>query len=163
MLQKHIIVDPEKCTGCEICEFVCSAAHIGAFNPYYSRIRAIRIEPIINFALGCQFCRDPPCAAVCPWNALEKDEETGIILVNSDKCVGCGFCVRACEFGAISMSLSDKIVLICDQCKDQEDGPQCVKYCPREAISFETLDSFAQKERTKTTEKLIAGIAKTQE
>ena len=73
-MQKHIIVDPDKCTGCEICEFVCSQVHTGAFNPYFSRIKAIRIEPIINFALGCQFCKDPPCVAVCPWKALEKDE-----------------------------------------------------------------------------------------
>jgi len=84
------------------------------------------------------------------------------VMVDQERCVGCGFCVRACEFGAISMSMKDKVVLICDQCKDEEDGPQCVKFCPKEAISFTTLDSYAQKERTKTTEKLISGLAKSQ-
>ncbi|MBD3228353.1 MAG: 4Fe-4S dicluster domain-containing protein [Candidatus Lokiarchaeota archaeon] len=157
-MKKMLIVDPEKCTGCETCEFVCSAVHMGVFNPYYSRIRSIRIEPTINYALGCQFCENPPCEAICPWNALERDEETGIMRLDEDKCVGCGFCVRACDFGAISMSLKDELIFICDQCEEFDDGPQCVKFCPEDAISFELLETHAQKGRIEATKRLLAEI-----
>ncbi|MHA1312192.1 MAG: 4Fe-4S dicluster domain-containing protein [Candidatus Helarchaeota archaeon] len=158
-MQKKLIVDSEKCTGCEICEFVCSAVHMDVFNPYYSRINVIRIEPAINFALSCQFCENPPCETVCPWNALEKDEKTGIMKLNEDKCVGCGFCVRACDFGAISMSLKEERIFICDQCIEFEDGPQCVKFCPENAIKFEPFELYSQKRRVDATSRLIIELA----
>lgn len=159
-MKKVLIIDPDKCTGCETCTFICSAVHSGVFNPYYSRIKTIRVEPIINCAISCQFCEDAPCAAVCPWDAIEKDEDTGIVRVNEDKCVGCGFCIRACNFGAISMSLVDDLVFICDQCEEFEDGPQCVKFCPEDAITFEPLESESDRKRREATQRLLVEAVK---
>ncbi len=160
-MQKVLIVDPEKCTGCEVCEFVCSMEKYGAFNPLHARIRAIRIEPVINMAIGCQFCLDAPCVHACPYKALEKREEAGgIIKVDEDKCIGCGFCIRACDFGAISFNLKTEKVIICDLCQDRENGPACVEYCPKECIEHATLESFAQQVRKKAVNKLLESIAK---
>ncbi|MHA1767991.1 MAG: 4Fe-4S dicluster domain-containing protein [Promethearchaeota archaeon] len=157
--RKVIICDPDKCTGCEICEFVCAAVHHNSFNPYYSNIRRIRIEPILNFALTCQFCKDPPCVRSCPEKALTQDEKTGRIIIDDAKCDGCAHCIKACPFGAIHIDLIDEKARMCDQCKDIEingqTGPQCVIYCPKEALEFTTLESYSDKVARKSVETLL--------
>ena len=69
---RFIFVDPNLCTGCEICEAVCSFVHDGEFNPLNTRIHRVRIEPIVNIALSCQKCEDAPCIRACMENAIEK-------------------------------------------------------------------------------------------
>jgi Fe-S-cluster-containing hydrogenase component 2 len=148
---QHISIDSKKCTGCEICESVCSFVHDGEFNPINTRIHRVRIEPLINTALTCQKCEGAPCIRVCPHNALYKDK-SGSINVDDKGCIGCGFCVRACKFGVITMHIDKKIALVCDLCKgmkeefiDTEVGkrePQCKIVCPTQAISLKTSISF---------------------
>ncbi|MFO8017253.1 MAG: 4Fe-4S binding protein [Promethearchaeia archaeon] len=142
---ENISIDSKNCTGCEICESVCSFVHEGEFNPINTRIHRVRIEPTLNTALTCQRCEDAPCVRVCPHNALVKDKN-GLIMVEDERCIGCGFCVRACDFGVISLHLESQTALICDLCEgmkekfiDPEVGepePQCLKVCPQEAISI---------------------------
>ncbi|MHA1279483.1 MAG: 4Fe-4S dicluster domain-containing protein [Candidatus Helarchaeota archaeon] len=161
--QKVLIVDAEKCTGCEVCDFTCSIVHDGVFQPLHARIRTIRIEPVINMAIGCQFCLDAPCVHACPYKALTKAEDTGIITVDEDACVGCGFCIKSCLFGAISFNLKTEKVQICDLCANRADKPgepACVEFCPKDAIEYTTLEAFAQKTRKKAVNTLLESIAK---
>jgi len=49
------------------------------------------------------------CVEVCPYKALRKDEETGIVHIIEASCAGCGACAAECRFGAIQMRhYSDK-------------------------------------------------------
>ncbi len=157
--RKTIICDPDKCTGCEICEFVCSLVHEQEFNPYHANIRRVRIEPILNFALSCQFCKDPACIRACPQKALTQDDKTGRIIIDDAKCDGCAHCIKACQFGAVHMDLREEKARMCDQCKDIElngqTGPQCVIYCPKEALEFTSLESFSDKVARKSVEMLL--------
>ncbi len=150
----HIVCDPEKCTGCRICELACSIAKEGTFAPLLSRIRNVRIEPIVMMTISCRLCQDPPCVIACPRKALSQSPETGIILVDEDLCDGCGWCIEACPFGAISLNPATKVVVICDLCQDLEE-PQCVKYCPKEALSLSTTEMVAQKARKEAVTKLL--------
>ncbi len=159
--QELIVVDPELCTGCEVCESACVFAHEGVFMAMNSRIQRIRIEPLINYAMSCQFCTDPPCVAVCPQKCMEKDEKTGIIRVNEAKCDGCSFCIRACPFGAITLHSRRQKAIICDMCDStDEKEPQCAKYCPKGAISVKPVTALAQESRKEQVLALIAGIEK---
>jgi Fe-S-cluster-containing hydrogenase component 2 len=47
-----------------------------------------------------------------------------------------------------------KVVYVCDLCKDKADGPQCVKWCPEEALTVVTSDTLAQKARISAIRKL---------
>jgi len=150
----HIVCDPVRCVGCGDCELSCSMTKQGAFNPLLSRIRNVRIEPIITFSVSCRMCADAPCVLSCPRNALTQDPEKGIILVDTDLCDGCGWCIEACDFGAILLNPATKRVEICDLCADK-DEPQCVVFCEKEALSLSAPEVVAQKTRREAVSKLL--------
>ncbi len=152
---EHVICDPTLCTGCRICEYACSVTKTGAFDPNLSRIRVVRIEPVTMTAITCRLCADAPCIIACPQDALTRSEENGTIIVDEDKCDGCGWCVEACEFGAIVLNPRTKNVEICDLCQDEEDGPQCVAFCPKDALSLSTPEILRQKSRRDVVKKLF--------
>ncbi|QEE16970.1 4Fe-4S dicluster domain-containing protein [Promethearchaeum syntrophicum] len=156
IFHKILVVDPRRCTGCEICESVCSFSHNEEFNPLNSRINRIRIEPIINNTLSCLSCYDPDCVKACQLLALSKDPETGLIHVDNNICDGCGACVRNCPFGAINVNVKERKAVVCDLCESTESGePQCVEYCPKGAIFVEEIDPEINEDRLETLAKIL--------
>jgi Fe-S-cluster-containing hydrogenase component 2 len=152
--KKFVSADPEKCVGCSVCEYACSMVKEKTFNPTKARIRAIRLGPLVNLAVACRLCEEPSCVAACPRDALTQEESTGIIVVDEDKCNGCGWCIEACDYGAIMLHPEKKVVYVCDTCKEQ-GKPQCVEWCPEEALDFVTADVLAQKARRTAVKKLF--------
>jgi Fe-S-cluster-containing dehydrogenase component len=114
----------------------------------------VRVNQLANMAVTCRRCEDPPCVAACPRDALTQSEETGTIMVDADACNGCGWCIEACDYGAIMLHPETKVVHVCDLCKD-EGEPQCVKWCPEEALTLVTSDVLAQKARISAVKKLF--------
>jgi len=146
---EYIACDPEKCVGCQICEYVCSQNKTGEFNTFRSRIRTVREHKILMTAVACRTCEDAPCVIACPRDALTQDSETGVIRVDNGRCDGCAWCIEACDFGAISINPRTKLAEICDLCENEEDGPQCVKWCPKDALELTAPDRRAQRTRRK--------------
>jgi Fe-S-cluster-containing hydrogenase component 2 len=146
---EYITCDASKCIGCQICEYVCSYNKNDAFNTYRSRIRTVRAKKILVTAIACRTCEDAPCVVACPRDALTQDSETGVVKVDPNLCDGCAWCIEACDFGALSINPRNKLVEICDLCADEEDGPQCVKWCPKEALELTSPDRRAQRSRHK--------------
>jgi Fe-S-cluster-containing dehydrogenase component len=103
-------------------------------------------------SIACLFCEDPSCVRSCPRRALRTSYETGVILVDEDKCNGCGWCIAACEFGALTLHRKKKVVVVCDLC---EMKPKCVDFCPKEALSLMTTEEIAQKMRRKAVKGLL--------
>ena len=54
----------------------------------------------------------------------------------TDDCTACGLCVPECPKDAI---FEQEIFVInrkkCDECKEVEEGPKCVKVCPVDCIA----------------------------
>ena len=144
MSKKFIIADPEKCTGCRVCELVCSGSKDKTFNPRMSRIRAVKIEPAFDTAMACRLCNKPSCVRCCPRKALRQDEQTGVIIVDETQCNGCGWCVEVCEFGAVTLHPVKKVVVMCDLCGE---APPCVEFCISKALELTTLDAISEKSR----------------
>ena len=155
---QYITCDPSLCVGCQLCEYMCSYAKTGEFNTYRSRIRTVREKMILMTAIACRTCEDAPCVIACPRDALTQDKVTGIINIDAGRCDGCTWCIEACDFGAISINPATKLAEICDQCKDEEDGPQCVKWCPKEALELTTPDRRAQQARHKLVTEELMGV-----
>jgi Fe-S-cluster-containing hydrogenase component 2 len=149
-LGKMVVVDPSSCTGCQLCVAACSLKHESQVNPLYSRIRAIRFEGKGAYIpVTCQQCKDAPCQSVCPVKAIERHEETGALIVNQEKCIGCKACIIVCPFGAISWTADGRIVK-CDLC---DGDPLCVKLCTREALAYVPATTAHLKTQVKAAEK----------
>jgi anaerobic carbon-monoxide dehydrogenase iron sulfur subunit len=150
--RKFVSVDPSKCTGCGICEYACSQEKgEAASSPLRSRIRVVRMKPLFNVALACRACEDAKCVTACPEKALSQAENTGIIIINDKKCKGCDWCVQACPHGGIAIHSDTGLAVACDLCNGE---PQCVEFCPEEALDLVSTDEEAEKRVNDTIEKL---------
>jgi len=78
----------------------------------------------------CRACEDPPCARVCPVDALSLRRGGGVIL-DAAKCIGCGHCRRACVLGAVFWDEEVNKPMICTHCGI------CAKFCPHAVLELE--------------------------
>ena len=133
-MEKILVVAYEKCTGCRLCEMVCSVNHTGVNNPTRSRIHIIK-WPMEGFELPmvCQQCEEAPCIAVCPNDALSRDLTLGRVTLNYDLCIGCKMCVTACPFGGMGIDTVAQQVVKCNLC---DGDPICVRFCNPGALQF---------------------------
>jgi carbon-monoxide dehydrogenase iron sulfur subunit len=142
-----LVVDPKKCTGCRYCQLICSYCHDKVFSPARARIEVVRIEsPALDYALACRHCYDAPCAKSCPVEAIRRAH--GIVIVDKEKCIGCGECVKACPFGAMKLHPDTGKAINCDLCG------LCVKYCPPVALKIVDINDVAIEKNFSEAEKL---------
>ena len=133
-MNRVLVVEYEKCTGCRSCEMACSVYHLRASNPAKSAIRIVKSEGEgLSVPVVCQQCEDPPCAAICPVQAIVRDPETDAVIVDGDLCVGCQMCVVACPFGAVVLDRDRRKAIKCDLCGGAE--PWCVRFCEPGALA----------------------------
>lgn len=71
--------------------------------------------------------------------------KTGAVIVNADKCIGCGFCVGSCPWGLVAIDPHTRKAIKCDLCGGD---PACVKECPENALLFTDLNEAALARRS---------------
>lgn len=157
---RAIAVDFEKCAGCRTCEAVCSAFnHMesvngrmvnGIGNPSLSNIRVIHYNPDIDIPSTCALCHDAPCVAACPvephsetgYRALYRNPELLTITNDTERCIGCGSCADACrELRAGIIRSNPETGNPEHMCTLCGGDPQCVQYCPFDALSYVVMDN----------------------
>ena len=135
------------CSGCRICEKMCSLSHSKKYNPAYSRIKVYQIYPgPIDVPIVCQYCDDRPCVNACSADALVYDVDAHLMVVDGQACTGCGECNKACidsgRGGCITFDPVNETAQVCDLCGGD---PQCVKYCPSNTLHFQPLSAFSKR------------------
>jgi len=156
--RRFVAVDPSKCTGCGICEYACSLEKSeGQWNPLASRIRVLRLAPMLNVAIACRFCKDARCVTACPEKALVQSEANGVLIVDEHKCKGCDWCIQACPHGALALHPDKVLVVACDLCGGE---PKCVDSCPEEALELVPDEDAAEKKWNKAIQTLPSEIEK---
>jgi molybdopterin-containing oxidoreductase family iron-sulfur binding subunit len=112
--------------------------------------------------VNCQHCANPPCVAACPTGASYKRAEDGIVLVDSDLCIGCRMCMVACPYNArsfnwkkpeyaVDFALGDadapehqfNVVEKCTFCVNRlarGEAPACMELCSGRARYWGDLD-----------------------
>ena len=60
--------------------------------------------------------------------------ENGLVEYDEDKCAACYMCVMSCRYGVPAISPDRKRMIKCDFCVHLEEGPACVRACPKKAI-----------------------------
>ncbi len=144
-LQKVLVIDADRCTGCRQCELVCSYEHEGVYAPTLSRIRLVKFEDrCLNVPVVCGFCDKPPCEDVCPTGAMGQRAGQPYAVVREENCIGCKECVHACPLGAVAMHPRKGVAMRCDLC---QGDPACVKVCAPGALRYEPLDAAVRQKR----------------
>jgi formate dehydrogenase iron-sulfur subunit len=95
----------------------------------------------------CKHCTHAACLDVCPTGSLFRTE-FGTVVVQSDICNGCGYCVPACPYGVIDLRKEDGRAFKCTLCYDrlkEGETPACAKACPTESIQFGDLDELRER------------------
>lgn len=133
-----ILYNSSKCTGCKVCELVCSYVHDRAFNPDQARIHIFNdLFTGKNEADICHHCLSPKCYDACSFNAIYIDENNGTRILDESKCTSCGECVKACPFNEsgkiIKFNSSKKTYFKCDFCGGE---PMCVEWCGPNALIY---------------------------
>ncbi len=104
------------------------------------------LREIASFTYTCRKCEDAPCIAVCPAEALEKDEN-GIIDRHTNLCVACKSCVTICPFGTMMNDFFDHRInrdRFFDL-KNEKELSEFIKICPNGAVTLTDCEEAPEK------------------
>ena len=133
-MPKMLIIDYKRCHGCGVCESFCASREAAPAGASAACIRSIAWDlEGWGAPVTCQHCEEPVCLAVCPQDAIYRDEELGRVLVDYERCIGCHLCLSACPFGSIGFDGAAKKVVKCDLCGGE---PVCVDLCSYGALLY---------------------------
>lgn len=159
-----VLVDTTVCIGCRKCEYACKIAHdlptphIDTYDDrsVFEKMRRPNEEMLtvvneydnpkrtdipINVKVQCMHCDRPACVSACIVGALSK-EENGSVIWDTDKCIGCRYCLVACPFQIPAFEYFNALkpdIRKCDFCFDRTKIgkiPACVEICPVEALTY---------------------------
>jgi phenylacetyl-CoA:acceptor oxidoreductase 27-kDa subunit len=171
MTKWGVAIDLEQCIGCDSCSIVCHQVHGPESNwrvVYDLGIRPGSDMARLSLPMSCMHCANAPCVEVCPTTASYMRVD-GIVGLDYDKCIGCGYCIMACPYDARVLSPLGKIALReggardsaveiatkCTMCVPKIDRgiaaggrpgvdavatPECVVTCSAKALTFGDLN-----------------------
>jgi formate dehydrogenase iron-sulfur subunit len=179
--QMGFFTDTSVCIGCKACEVACkewnhvpedgldftgwsydNTRSLGADTWRHVAFVEQAVDESVRWLMAsdvCKHCTSAACLEVCPTGALFRTEFDTVV-VQSDICNGCGYCVAACPFGVIQRREGDgrawKCTLCYDRLKDDEK-PACAKACPTESIVYGELGDLRERADARLEELQAAG------
>ena len=146
--------DASACAGCKACQIACKDKHGLEVGRLWRRVYEVTgggwrrsgnawVSDVFAFhlSIACNHCDRPICVEVCPSRALGQRDD-GIVLLDTDRCLGCSYCEWACPYGAPQFDAAAGVLTKCDLCRDHlEEGrdPACVEACMLRVLSVADL------------------------
>lgn len=123
----------ERCIGCHSCSLACARLVHHRLSWFHAGIR-IRSSGGLSTGFeadACVACAPPPCAGVCPTEALTpRPRGAGGVRVRHERCIRCGRCAEACPVDAIRLDPDDGLPYLCIHCG------RCVGFCPHQCLEL---------------------------
>jgi Fe-S-cluster-containing dehydrogenase component len=154
-----LFIDHQACWGCKACEVACKQE-----NRVPTGIKLIQVaeegpdvrDGRLDFSYRvdlCRHCQAPPCAEVCPVEAITRRED-GLVVLQAETCIGCGACIEACPYEAITFNPEEGKALKCNLCVHRVVRgllPACAdNICLAHAIVFGPADRVQREAGEKT-------------
>jgi anaerobic dimethyl sulfoxide reductase subunit B (iron-sulfur subunit) len=149
--QNAFFFDASFCSGCKACQAACKDKNNLPPGLLWRRVVEVtggawhqdgdawnNTVFTYNISIACNHCVHPKCAGICPTNAYRVRED-GIVILDTSKCMGCGYCAWACPYGAPQYDRDAGHMSKCDLCFDQIDQglpPDCVAACPMRVLAY---------------------------
>ncbi|MCD8316333.1 MAG: 4Fe-4S dicluster domain-containing protein [Eggerthellaceae bacterium] len=163
MTKRTLVIDLDRCTGCDSCVVACKFENNIGLGNYWNRV--LTVGPVGEYPdistywlpVQCQQCENPACVEVCPTGASYRDEDNNVVLIDKEKCIGCQYCIMACPYGVRNFNEEQGVVekcTLCNQLTATSDGFEnpddtydvdhavspCVHNCPTGARFYGDLD-----------------------
>lgn len=159
--QLGFYINLSACSGCKACQLACKDKNDTPLGVLWRRVYEIsggsyleRGDALIDntftyyISSACSHCNSPICMTVCPTQAISKRAEDGIVLIDSEKCIGCRYCEWACPYGAPQFDAERHVMSKCDFCYDYVEAgqkPACVSACQMRVLEFGPIDELRAK------------------
>jgi formate dehydrogenase iron-sulfur subunit len=177
-------IDTTTCIGCKACEAACvewnDLRHIGTTQTgTYQTMPTLHAEywNLIRFNERdfdggiawlmrkdqCMHCDEPGCLAACPAPGAIVQYANGIVDVNPDQCIGCGYCETGCPFDVPRFHATTGKMAKCTLCVDRVSvglEPACIKACPTGCLQFGTKDDMVALGHRRVEQLQATGFAK---
>lgn len=143
------VIDIGRCIDCRACLVACSVENQVPMNHTRIWVNDLGVQgqfPDLKrhfVPYNCMHCDNPPCTEVCVSGATYKDPQSGLVLVDQEACIGCGFCVDACPYQVRYLDEKRGVVDKCNACQQRlEVGlqPACVSTCLGKSRLFGDLN-----------------------
>lgn len=107
MVKLGFLVDTRRCIGCRSCMAACKIENMVPPRIFWRDVIEWETgkHPAVTrifVSMQCMHCENPPCVEACPTGALYKNEY-GVVLIDYEKCIGCGYCTAVCPYGAVQV------------------------------------------------------------
>ena len=104
MTRYGMVVDLNRCVGCQTCTIACKHANDTPPGVQWRRVLDVEYGSFpdverVSLVTGCQHCAEPPCVPVCPTGATRQRAD-GLVTMDYDTCIGCASCAVACPYQA---------------------------------------------------------------
>jgi molybdopterin-containing oxidoreductase family iron-sulfur binding subunit len=152
--QYGMLIDLKRCIGCHACTLACKVENNTVLGVDWHRVLTVGGEhadsprgayPNLSMywlPMPCMHCQEPPCVEACPTAAITRRDD-GIVLIDQDKCIGCGYCRWACPYDGAQYNSEAGVVEKCTFCAQRVDRglePFCVEACVWGARIFGDLN-----------------------
>lgn len=142
-----MVIDLRRCVGCRACTVACKAENNVPEGVFRTWLKFVEVGEYPQtrpryLPLFCNHCDNPPCVPVCPVLATYKRDD-GLVLIDYDQCIGCGYCVQACPYGARHINPVQRTADKCTLCAHRIEAgqrPACVATCIGEALTVGDLN-----------------------
>lgn len=153
--------DKEKCVGCKACEVACQI-----WNKENQTVKWRNVTTItkgkypdlssVNVSLACMHCKDAPCKKACPRLGISKKKESGSVVGDQKRCIGCTLCVWACPFGAPQLGIHGRMEK-CNFCEERPMGMKraCEEICPTQAIITGKIEDLSKIAKGRVAERIL--------
>ena len=110
----------------------------------------------------CMHCAEPGCLEACPAPGAIVQYANGIVDVDPNNCIGCGYCATGCPFDVPKFHKRTGKMAKCTLCVDRVEvglEPACIKACPTGCLQFGNKDEMVTLANTRVAQLKTAGFS----